>query len=87
MAKDKGKGKSPKKCKNLSSSKRRRIPWYVFGGVGLATRGLAALALVVIACKMYPLKQEAAFFNGCVEDTRKNGKSVSAAVRFCNGGI
>jgi hypothetical protein len=87
MVKDKAKAKKPKKCKNLSGSRGRRTPWYVFGAVGLAARGVAALALLAIAIKMYPLKQEAKFFNACIEETRNSGKSISSAVRFCNGGI
>ncbi len=73
-----------KKSKKCSSS--RRLLWYVFGGLGLGARGLAALALVVIAAKLAPLKYEAKVFNACVEETRNSGKSVSSAVNFCNGG-
>ena len=77
MAKD----KKAKKC-----SRTRRILWYSFGAAGLGARGLTALALLVIAIKMYPLKYQAKFFNACVEETRNSGKSISASVSFCNGG-
>ena len=87
MAKDNGKGKKSKKSKKCaSSSGSRRILWYAFGAGGLAARWIAAFALLAIAIKLYPLKQEAKFFNACIEETRNSGMSVSAAVRFCNGG-
>ena len=73
-----------KKSKKCSTS--RRILWYAFGAAGLGARGLTALALLVIAIKMYPLKYEAQFFNACVEETKNTGKSVSASVNFCKGG-
>ncbi len=76
-------GKKSQKC---SSSKSRRILWYLFGAAGLGARGLAALALLAIAMKTYPLKYQAKFFNECVEEIKDSGKSVSAAVNFCNGG-
>ena len=87
MAKDNGKGKKSKKsnkCANSSGS--RRILWYAFGAGGLAARWIAAFALLAIAIKLDPLKQEAKFFNACIEETRNSGMSVSGAVRFCNGG-
>jgi len=74
-----------KKSKNCASSSKRLL-WYAFGAVGLTARGIAALALLTIAIKFYPLKQEAKLFNACVEETRKTGRSISASVSFCNGG-
>ena len=75
------KDKKSKKC-----STNRRLIWYAFTAMGLGARGLAAVALLAIAIKIYPLKYQAKFFNACVEETRNNGKSVSVAVNFCNGG-
>ncbi len=77
---------SEKKKKTKKCSKQKRILWYAFGAAGLCARGLAAIALVGIALKMYPLKQESRFFNTCVEELRSNSKSVAESVRFCNGG-
>ena len=39
-----------------------------------------------ISMKMYPLKQEAKFFNSCVEELLEQGDGVSDATHFCNGG-
>ncbi len=76
-------GKKSKKC---SSNKSRRILWYAFTVAGLGSRGLAALALIVIAIKLQPLKYHSKFFNTCVEETIDTGRSVPDSVRFCNGG-
>ncbi len=73
-----------KKSKKCSTS--RRILWYAFGAAGLGARGLAALALLAIAIKVYPLKNQAKLFNACVQETRSNGRTVSASVNYCNGG-
>ena len=75
-----------KKSKKCSSSNGKRILWYTFTVAGLGVRSLAALALVAISIKMYPLKYQAKFFNACIEESRNSGKSVSDAVSFCNGG-
>ena len=75
-----------KNKKSKTCSKSRRILWYSFGVVGLGIKGLAALSLLVIAAKMYPLKYQAKYFNTCVEETRNNGKSMAESVSFCNGG-
>ncbi len=75
-------GKKSKKC---SSSKSRKILWYAFGAAGLGARGLAALALLAIALMLCSIKKEAKVFNECVEEVRDTGKSISAAVSYCNG--
>ncbi len=75
------KGKKSKKC-----STKRRILWYIFGAAGLGARVLAALALIAIAIKAYPLKYQAKFFNACVEETKNTGKSLAESVNYCNGG-
>ena len=75
-----------KNKKSKTCSKSRRILWYAFGAVGLGIKGLAALSLLAIATKMYPLKYQAKYFNACVEETRNSGKSMAESVRFCNGG-
>ena len=75
------KDKKTKKC-----STARKFLWYAFGASGILTRGLTALALVAIAIKIYPIKQESKLFNACVEELNTSGKSLSASVGFCNGG-
>ena len=75
-------GKKSKKC---SKSQSRRFLWYAFTASGIGARALAALALVTISLKMYPLKYQAKFFNACVEEVKGTGESVSSAVSFCNG--
>ena len=77
MAKD----KKLKKCSRSS-----RILWYAFSSISLGARSLAAIALLAIAVKLYPLKYQGKFFNTCVEEVRVSGKTVSEAVNFCNGG-
>ena len=75
------KDKKPKKC-----SPARKFLWYAFGTAGLLARGLTALALLAIAIKIYPIKQESRLFNSCVQELTASGKSLSASVGFCNGG-
>ena len=75
--------------KNKKSNKcfsAQRILWYAYGAAGLGARVLATLALLVIAIKISPLKYQAKFFNACVEESGRAGKSISASVNFCNGG-
>ncbi len=76
-------GKNSKKC---STSKSKKILWYAFGAAGLGARGLASLALLAIALMLCSVKKESKVFNQCVEEVRNSGKSVSAAVSYCNGG-
>ena len=76
------KDKKSKKCLNRS-----RLIWYVFSTAGLGARVLAAIALLAIAVKVYPLKYQAKYFNACVEQTKNTGQSVSQSVRYCNGGM
>tara|TARA_B100000029_G_C17338777_1_gene874509 strand:- start:208 stop:450 length:243 start_codon:yes stop_codon:yes gene_type:complete len=76
-------GKKSKKC---SSSKSRRIIWYAFTATSVGAKGLAAIALLAIAMMLCSVKKESKVFNQCVEEIRTSGKSVSAAVSFCNGG-
>ena len=75
-------GKKSNKC---SKNKSRKILWYAFGVAGLGARGIAALALLAIALMLCTVKKEANAFNECVEEVRNNGRSVSAAVSYCNG--
>ena len=77
------KDKKSKKLKGCSSSK--RLLWFVYSGVAIGIRGLATLSLVAIAIKLHPLKYQANFFNTCVEESIKDGRSISTAVNFCNG--
>ncbi len=76
-------GKKSKKC---PTSKTRRILWYAVGAAGLGARGLAALSLLAIALMLCSVKQESKVFTQCVEEVQNGGKSVSIAVRYCNGG-
>ena len=76
-------GKKSKKC---APSNGRRMLWYAFTAAGLGARALAALALLAIALMLCSVKKESKVFNQCVEEVRNDGKSISAAVSFCNGG-
>tara|TARA_Y100001968_G_scaffold324751_1_gene364739 strand:+ start:185 stop:424 length:240 start_codon:yes stop_codon:yes gene_type:complete len=76
-------GKNAKKC---STSKAGKILWYVSTAASLGARGVTALSLIIIATMLCSVKQESKVFNQCVEEIRNSGKSLSAAVRFCNGG-
>ena len=76
-------GKKSRKC---SPSKNKRLLWYGVTALGLGVRALAALSLLAIAMMLCTVKMESKVFNECVEEVRSNGKSLSSAVNFCNGG-
>jgi len=44
------------------------------------------MSTTAIALGFYAVKQESKAFNGCVQEVIAQGKTNSAAVRFCNGG-
>tara|TARA_Y100001968_G_scaffold323405_1_gene361026 strand:+ start:1100 stop:1342 length:243 start_codon:yes stop_codon:yes gene_type:complete len=58
----------------------------IYGIVQLGSAVISALALATIAFSFCSIKQEAKFFNECVEEVQASGKSSSNAVRYCNGG-
>ncbi len=76
-----GKDKKTKRC-----SKSKRFQWWLFGATGLGARLITALALITIAIKLEPVKNEAKLFNICVNEFKATGQNASSAVNFCNGG-
>ena len=69
-----------KKC----SGKGRAM--FTYGVIQLGSNVVSAVALAAIALSFCSLKQEATFFNECVEKVEERGKSSSNAVHYCNGG-
>ena len=57
-----------------------------YGIIQLSSSVLSAVALAVIALSFCSLKKESTVFNECVEEIQASGKSLSNAVRLCNGG-
>ncbi len=75
-----------KKSKKCLNNKSKRLLWYAYTTIGLGVRAAAALALIAISIKAYPLKNQAKSFNACVLEIQETGMSISTAVNFCNGG-
>ncbi len=75
-------GKKSKKC---SSNKNRRMLWFAFNAVALASRGMTALTLILISIKIHPLKVQSMYFKTCVEEIKERGNSISGSVEYCNG--
>ena len=75
-----------KKSKDCSSNNKRRLIWYSVSAAGLGLRGFATIALLAIAMMLCSIKKESKAFNNCVEEIQNSGKSISEAVRYCNGG-
>ena len=69
--------------KNCGSKKGAML---AYGVTQLATSVISALSLAAIALSVCSIKQESKVFTNCVEEIKEDGKSASAAVRFCNGG-
>ncbi len=76
--------KEEKKDKKNCSSKKGLM--LAFGLSTLGTRVFSAVSLAAIALSFCSVKKEATFFNDCVEEVIESGRSVSFAVRSCNGG-
>ena len=57
-----------------------------YGVIQLGTSVISALSLAAIALSFCSVKQEAKVFTNCLEEVRETGRSISSAVRFCNGG-
>ena len=57
-----------------------------YGIIQLGSSFVSALALVAISLGICSLKNEAKFFNQCVEEIVSTGSGKADAVRFCNGG-
>ncbi len=72
--------------KNKKCSFSKSLLWYVFGATTFFSRAFAAIALIILAIKAHPLKQEAKLFNSCVQESLDKGKTISKSVHFCNGG-
>ena len=72
--------KDKKKCRGQGKA------MFLYGIIQLGSSVISAIALSAIALNFFSLKKEANVFHECVEDIQANGKSLSSAVRFCNGG-
>ena len=72
--------KSAKKCNGKGKV------MFAYGIIQLGSSIISATALAAIALSFCSLKKEAKVFNDCVEELQASGKSLSSAVRFCNGG-
>ena len=72
------------KDKNKCGSKRNAM--FAYGIIQLGSSVISSIALTAIALSFGSVKQEAKFFNECVNEVTVNGKSSSSAVSFCNGG-
>ena len=59
---------------------------FAYGILQLSSSVLSAVALAAIALSFCSIKKESQVFNECVEEVQANGKNLSNAVRFCNGG-
>ena len=72
--------KNKKKC----SSKGQVM--FTYGIIQLGTGLVSAISLAAISLSFCSIKKEATVFNECVKEVQANGKSISSAVHFCNGG-
>ncbi len=59
---------------------------FAYGLIQIGSNVISAVALAAIALSLCSVKQNSQVFNECVKEIQANGKSVSDAVRFCNGG-
>tara|TARA_B100000579_G_scaffold405800_1_gene391735 strand:+ start:535 stop:774 length:240 start_codon:yes stop_codon:yes gene_type:complete len=59
---------------------------FAYGIIQLTSSVVSAVALAAISLSLCSIKQESKVFNECIEEVRATGKSLSDAVRFCNGG-
>ena len=59
---------------------------FAYGVIQISATVVSALSLAAIALGLCAVKQESKAFNGCVQEVIAEGKTNSAAVRFCNGG-
>ena len=57
-----------------------------YGVIQISATVVSAISLAAIALGLCAVKQESKAFNGCVQGVIAEGKTNSAAVRFCNGG-
>ena len=57
-----------------------------YGVVQISATVVSTISLAAIALGLCAVKQESKAFNGCVQEVIAEGKTNSAAVRFCNGG-
>jgi hypothetical protein len=57
-----------------------------YGVIQISATIVSAISLAAIALGLCAVKQESKAFNGCVQEVIAEGKTNSAAVRFCNGG-
>jgi len=57
-----------------------------YGVIQISATIVSAISLAAIALGLCAVKQESKAFNGCVQEVIDEGKTNSAAVRFCNGG-
>ena len=73
-----------KKTSNKCGGKKKAM--LAYGVIQISATVVSAISLAAIALGLYAVKQESKAFNGCVQEVIAQGKTNSAAVRFCNGG-
>ena len=65
---------------------RKNKAMLAYGVIQISATVVSAISLAAIALGLCAVKQESKAFNGCVQEVIAEGKTNSAAVRFCNGG-
>tara|TARA_B100000941_G_C28343930_1_gene468177 strand:- start:417 stop:650 length:234 start_codon:yes stop_codon:yes gene_type:complete len=72
--------KDAKKCSGTKNI------MFAYGFIQLGSTFVSAIALSAIAFGFCSIKKESKLFNKCVMEIIEDGRSNSAAVRYCNGG-
>ena len=73
-----------KESSNQCGGKKKAM--LAYGVIQISATIVSAISLAAIALGLCAVKQESKAFNGCVQEVIAEGKTNSAAVRFCNGG-
>ena len=73
-----------KETSNQCGGKKKAM--LAYGVIQISATVVSAISLAAIALGLCAVKQESKAFNGCVQEVISEGKTNSAAVRFCNGG-
>ena len=73
-----------KETSNQCGGKKKAM--LAYGVIQISATVVSAISLAAIAFGLCAVKQESRAFNGCVQEVIAEGKTNSAAVRFCNGG-
>jgi len=77
----------PEEKKDSKKSSGKKTIMFAYGFIQLGSSFVSAIALAAIAFGFCSIKKESNLFNKCVAERIEEGRSNSAAVRYCNGGI